>query len=46
MELKIDDIKATLIRLQGQIDVWTNLYQVALEAEKKKEAEVVVTPKG
>ncbi len=35
MELKLEDIKSTLIRLQGQIDVWTNLYNV-LEAERKQ----------
>ena len=35
MELKSEDVKATLIRLQGQIDVWTNLYQMIVEAEKK-----------
>lgn len=34
MELKLEDIKSTLIRLQGQIDVWQNLYQ-AVEAEEK-----------
>ncbi len=36
MEITSEDAKATLIRLQGQIDVWTNLYQTAIEAEKKK----------
>ena len=35
MELKSEDIKSTLIRLQGQIDVWTNLYQITIENEKK-----------
>ncbi len=38
MELKLEDVQATLIRLQGQIDVWTNLYQ-ALDQEKKKAEE-------
>lgn len=37
MELKLEDVKATLIRLQGQIDVWTNLYQ-AIEAKEKEAA--------
>ncbi len=36
MELKIEDVKATLIRLQGQMDVWQNLYQALIEAEKAK----------
>ena len=35
MELTMEDVKATLIRLQGQIDVWTGLYQ-AMEQEKRK----------
>lgn len=38
MELKLEDIKATLIRLQGQIDVWQGLYQeVEREQAKKNE---------
>ncbi len=36
MELKLEDIKATLIRLQGQIDVWQGLYQAVEAAEKAK----------
>lgn len=37
MELKLEYIKQTLIRLQGQMDVWTNLYQAVEQAEKSKE---------
>ncbi len=37
MEIKLQDIKDTLIRLQGQIDVWQNLYQ-AEDARIKEEA--------
>lgn len=36
MELKLDDVKATLIRLQGQIDVWNGLYQELLKQEAKQ----------
>ncbi len=36
MELKLEDIKSTLIRLQGQVDVWQNLYQAVEAAEKAK----------
>lgn len=35
MELKLEDIKATIIRLQGQMDVWQNLYQ-AIEQQQKE----------
>ena len=36
MELKLEDVKATLIRLQGQIDVWQNLHQVLEQEQAKK----------
>lgn len=37
MELKLEEVKATLIRLQGQIDVWNNLYQILMNEDKKVE---------
>lgn len=39
MEIKLEDVKATMIRLQGQIDAWTSLYQTIEQDEKKKAAE-------
>jgi hypothetical protein len=42
MELVLEDIKSTLIRLQGQVDVWQNLYQ-AEEARLKAETKNVDT---
>lgn len=39
MNLTAEDIKATLIRLQGQIDVWQGLYQEIVKAEAKKAEE-------
>lgn len=35
MEIKLEDIKATIIRLQGQMDVWNSLYQEQLKLETK-----------
>jgi hypothetical protein len=37
MELTKKDVETTLIRLQGQIDVWQNLHRALLEAEKAAE---------
>lgn len=36
MEIKLEDIKATLVRLQGQIDVWQALYKEAEAIEAKR----------
>lgn len=36
LEIKLEDIKATLVRLQGQIDVWQALYQEAEKIEAKR----------
>lgn len=37
MQLKLEEVKATLIRLQGQMDVWNNIYQVMMQENLKKE---------
>lgn len=39
MNITLEDIKATLIRIQGQFDVWNGLYQQALKDEELKNAE-------
>lgn len=36
MNITAEDIKATLIRLQGQIDVWQGLYQEVLKLDAAK----------
>lgn len=46
MEIKLEDVKATLIRLQGQMDVWKDIYQVMMAEEQKKEKEVEVSAKS
>ena len=38
MEIKLEDVKATLIRLQGQIDVWNGLFQELMKEETKNKA--------
>lgn len=46
MELRLEDIKATLIRLQGQIDVWQNLYQAEETRIKSETVNVDESPKA
>ncbi len=46
MELKLEDVQATLIRLQGQIDVWTNIYKVLEQEKKAEEAKNDAAPKA
>lgn len=35
MELKTEEIKATVMRLQGQLDVWQALYTAAVKEDQK-----------
>lgn len=47
MDIKLEDIKTNLIRLQGQLDVWQSLYKAVEDAEKPvNEAKNDAAPKS
>lgn len=39
MELRIEDVKTNLIRLQGQMDTWSSILRVLEQEEAKKTEE-------
>lgn len=41
MDIKLEDVKTNLIRLQGQLDVWQSMYKAIEDAEKSAKAQEV-----